>query len=332
MNRAERIFRIHRLLKTSRRPVTMGQLTKEFECHRSSVVRDIAYMRDYMGAPIVFRQEDNGYRYDPAAPEFELPGLWFNAEELYALLASEQLLEAVQPGLLSPYIKPLRARIRKLLEHNGYRSETVTHRIRIKPTAIRPVDPERFSVLASAVLQGHPLVITYHGRGRDAVTERQVHPYRLLHYRNNWYLVAWCDMAGSLRVFALDRVRTATRSDKPLRHGDDAELDHFLNASFGIFTGPAQERAILHFTAAAARWVADEIWHPEQVAQWHGDVYELQIPYADPRELIMEILKYGADVEVMGPESLREAVAERLAAASARYEKVLGVGEGWSSG
>jgi predicted DNA-binding transcriptional regulator YafY len=103
MNRAERIFRLHKLLK-SPRPVPLSELMAESKSSRATVVRDLGYMRDFMEAPILYNREVNGYAYDAKAPEFELPGLWFNAGELYALLASEQLLETVQPGLLSPYI------------------------------------------------------------------------------------------------------------------------------------------------------------------------------------------------------------------------------------
>jgi len=48
--------------------------------------------------------------------------------------------------------------------------------------------------------------------------------------------------------------------------------------------------------------------------------YELRVPYGNPAELIMDILKYGPDCEVLGPRGLREAVAERLAAALRNYD------------
>ena len=47
--------------------------------------------------------------------------------------------------------------------------------------------------------------------------------------------------------------------------------------------------------------------------------YELHIPYADPRELVMDILKYGAEVKVISPKPLREAVMQHLKSALARY-------------
>jgi len=37
------------------------------------------------------------FQLDAKGDSFELPGLWFNASELHALLASHQLLSKVQP-------------------------------------------------------------------------------------------------------------------------------------------------------------------------------------------------------------------------------------------
>ena len=100
---------------------------------------------------------------------------------------------------------------------------------------------------------------------------------------------------------------------------DNKALDRFLSASFGIFSGSAIAWAVLRFSPQASRWVADETWHSEQIGQWIGDSYELQIPYSDPRELMMDVLKYGPDVEVLSPPELREMVAGRLQLASLQY-------------
>jgi hypothetical protein len=44
-------------------------------------------------------------------PRTQLPGLWFNASEIHALLAMEHLIENMQPGLLASHVAPLRARV-----------------------------------------------------------------------------------------------------------------------------------------------------------------------------------------------------------------------------
>jgi len=318
MNRAERIYRLHTLLK-SRYPVKLQDLITRLETSRATINRDLAYMRDFMGAPIHYDRHANGHHYDPTSPEFELPGLWFNNSELYALLATEQLLESVQPGLLSPYIGPLKNRIRKLLAESGHQSKTIISHIQLQPVAMRPVDDELFGQVASAVLNAQIINIEYDGRERGEKTTRQIHPYRLLHYRDNWYLIAWCQQAENYRTFSLDRIRKAELTGGHLKLIEEKELRRYISASFGIFTGEAKHWAVLQFSAQRARWVADERWHPDQIGQWKGDNYELQIPYSDERELLMEILKYGADVKVIAPEELRQKVQQSLQTALDNY-------------
>ena len=129
-------------------------------------------------------------------------------------------------------------------------------------------------------------------------------------------------MRNALRTFAVDRVRHAAQIDEPAREIADAELNAYLTSAYGIFSGKANKTAVLRFSAERARWVADERWHPEQVGQFLTDgKYELRIPYRDERELVMDILKYGPDIEVVGPESLRKQVAEKLRKALELYSK-----------
>ncbi len=320
MNRAERIYRLHAELKASRRVVSLQTLIAKLEVSRATLVRDIAYMRGFMGAPIKYDRSANGYHYDPAANDFELPGLWFNESELYALLATEQLLEAVQPGFLSPWLGPLKSRIRKLLEYGGHHREMVTSRIRLQPMAQRSVRQELFGLVAGAVLEERRLDIEYRGRQRAKTTQRRVHPYRLLHYRDNWYLIAWCEQADDYRTFSLDRILNVCVLEEVPQKIDEKQLRRYISASFGIFSGEAKHWAVLRFTAQRAEWVADEQWHPDQIGQWKGGQYELQIPYSDERELLMEILKYGSDVEVIAPKALRQKAVQSLQQALQKYQ------------
>ncbi|TVP87089.1 MAG: YafY family transcriptional regulator [Thioalkalivibrio sp.] len=319
MNRADRLFHLHGILRSARRPVTFDTLRERLEVSAATLKRDIRYLRDHMEAPILYDRGHNGYRYDPDAPAFELPGIWFNESELHALLATQQLLDSVQPGLLGTSISVLKTKVRKLLGEGGQRAEVVASRVRLQPMAPRRTNFEVFGQLSGAVLNQRPLTITYHGRERDAPGARSIHPYRLVHYRDNWYVIAYCDQARDLRTFALDRIHGAQPAAVPFRGASDSDLNHHIGAGFGIFTGAARAWAVLRFTAERARWVADEHWHPDQIGRWVAGTYELQVPYSDPRELVMDILKYGPDVEVIGPPELRRRVAERLRAAAQRY-------------
>ncbi|MEX0732461.1 MAG: YafY family protein [Aquisalimonadaceae bacterium] len=318
MNRLERFVRIHRILKSTR-PVPMRRFTEELGISRTTVTRDFEYLRDFLGAPVIYNREANGHHYNPDTEGFELPGFWLNQSELYARLATEQLLESTQPGLLAPYLGPLKTRVRKLLGQSGQRAETVSKRIRIIAAGCRTTDSDGFGTVAEATLTERKLVFHYHGRARDARTSRTVHPQHLISYRGNWYLVAHCEQAEDIRVFSLDRIHKPAILDAPARHFDEAATDRVIEASYGIFTGSAEGWAILQFTAEAARWAADERWHTDQLGVWKGDVFELQVPNSDPTELIMEILRYGPDVEVLAPDVLRNQVAQRLRRAVEKY-------------
>ncbi|EKE17341.1 MAG: helix-turn-helix type 11 protein, partial [uncultured bacterium] len=93
-----------------------------------------------------------------------------------------------------------------------------------------------------------------------------------------------------------------------------------LGAGYGIFSGTVVSQATLRFTPERARWVAAEQWHPAQQAALLPDgSYQLSIPYSNDPELIMDILKYGADCEVIAPTELREKVVCFLREAVGRY-------------
>jgi predicted DNA-binding transcriptional regulator YafY len=73
-----------------------------------------------------------------------------------------------------------------------------------------------------------------------------------------------------------------------------------LGGGYGIFGGKPKGWATLRFTPERARWVRGEQWHPQQEARDEPDgSYVLAVPYSDDRELIGDILRYGADVQVM---------------------------------
>ena len=98
-------------------------------------------------------------------------------------------------------------------------------------------------------------------------------------------------------------------------------LDAYFGGSYGIFAGGPTGSATLRFSPERARWVADEQWHPEQEGRLLPDGrYELRIPYSTSHELLMDILRHGPEVEVIGPPELRQATRELLARTLASYE------------
>lgn len=250
-----------------------------------------------------------------------MPGLWLNADELLALLTLKHLLANLEPGLLDDHLRHLQTRIDQLLASHHLGAGQTIHRIRVLAMASRRKNPRHFQIVAGAVLQRRRMRIDYYSRERDETRTREISPQRLAHYRDNWYLDAWCHERKSLRVFAVECIRAIEPLTKAAKNVADSTLDRELASSYGIFAGKPYATAVLRFTAKRARWVASENWHPQQGSQWLDDGrYELRVPYSDDRELIMDILKYGADVEVAAPESLRMVVKKQLESAANQYQ------------
>lgn len=317
MSGMERIYQIDQIL-AGRTFVPRQELQDRLGVSWATLKRDLNYLKDRLNAPIIFDRELGGYRFDKdekrVGPQYELPGLWFSAEEIHALLTMQHLLSNLDTGgLLGPQIKPLLARLTGLLGTADNPAEEVQRRIRIQTVGAREFHLDHFQAVGSALLRRKRLIIRYHSRGKDETTEREVSPQRLVHYRDNWYLDAWCHIRDELRNFSVDAIGHAEILDRRAKDVSEKRLGEVLGSGYGIFSGDNISWATLRFTAERARWVASERWHTKQEGTLRKDgSFELKIPYTDDRELIMDIMKYGGDCQVISPKALSDRVVAEL--------------------
>ncbi len=319
MDRTERFYRIRQRL-VEKGSLSRREIEEDLEISHATFKRDIEYLRDRLNVPIVWSRERAAYVLDPKAEQAELPGVWFSPSEIYALLEIDHLLGTLGGGGLARQLAPLRARLSALLESKDHGHSEIRRRIRVLALGSRRVNRDVFEALSLGLLTRKQVFIRHLKRGDGGVTERTVSPQRLVHYRYNWYLDAWCHVRKDLRTFAVDAIRQARVEEAPAREVPDAELDRVLGAGYGIFAGAETETAVLRFTPDSARWVADEVWHSKQLGRIEADgSYVLELPYSREHELVMDLLRHGAGVEVLAPPALRERVASELAAAAHQY-------------
>jgi predicted DNA-binding transcriptional regulator YafY len=327
MDRTERFYKIDQMIH-DRRLVSFVDLMEALEVSRATLKRDLEYMRNRLNAPIIWDRHGGtggGYRFDTphaqAGAQYELPGLWFNSGEVHALLTMQHLLTDLDPGgILTPHIQPLIARLNSLLGSAENTAEEIRRRVLIVGLGKRELKLAHFEKVGAALLRRKRLAITYFARGSGETTEREVSPQRLVYYRENWYLDAWCHLRNDIRNFALDSIQHADVIETKAREVSHRSLDEVLGPGYGSFSGRRLQHAKLRFTPKRARWVAQETWHPKQKGGFSDDgSWLLEFPYADHRELIMDILKFGADVEVLAPPDLRQRVADEAAKMTRMY-------------
>jgi predicted DNA-binding transcriptional regulator YafY len=326
MDRTERFYKIERLIR-QRGSVSFAVLREELAVSPATLKRDLQYLRDRLNAPIDYDRFANGYRFGAGwrgeAASHELPGVWFNEKELHALLTMHQLLAGLddEDGVLTRHLQPLQERLAGMLGSDEHEAKELMKRVKLIGTARRRVPSRFFETVGSALMQRRRLALRYRKRSDRSVSERTVSPQRLVHYRNTWYLDAWCHVSDALRRFALDAMEDAHALPERAKAVPLAQLEAELDQGYGIFGGGAGKAqwATLVFDADAAQWVSSEEWHPAQRGEWLADGrYQLTLPFAEPTELLMDVLRHAGSVEVLEPATLKRAFAQRLKLAAQR--------------
>lgn len=324
MDRTERFYKIEMLIR-SRGSVRFDTLLAELEVSPATLKRDLAYLRERLGAPIDYDPFSRGYRFGTEnwrAARHELPGLWLSEHELHALLTLHQMLAGLDEGeLLGRHLAPMFERIHAMLGLDEKEARELPRRVKLIATSRRRASTKHFETVCSAVLRACRLQIDYRkrgGGGAGPAEPREISPQRLVHYRHAWYLDAWCHKSGGLRRFALDAIAAARLLETKAQRLSLKALEDELDRGYGIFAGGEQQWAELRFSPEAAAWVSQEEWHPMQQAQRQPDGgLLLRLPYVDATELLMDLLRHAGQVQVLAPAALRDAYAERLRSAAA---------------
>ena len=325
MARFENLQDLFGLLGRTREPQPLAALCDQLGVSPATVKRLIAFLREQRGVDIRFDREQGGYRLERGPEDFRTAALLgLSGVELSALLEAEAILEQIPPGFVRDETQPARAKLGKV-RRRALGQGSLRDRVRLRMSQLRRTSADAFSTVLSALRAGRRLEFGYRSRSRDEDKTRRCSPLRLTFYRSNWYLAGWCHEREELRVFSVDRIaRPRCLTEAAYAPPTDlvaAELD----SSYGIFTGKADQVAVLRFSPLAARWVGEEEWHPgvQSEPQPDGGVI-LRIPYKHETELVMDILRHGRNVEVLGPAGLRRSVATELGKAATQYRATPG--------
>ena len=322
MGDVERLHKIKYMIQ-ARQCVPLDDFLGELEISKATFKRDLEYLRSRMNASIVYDRFKGGYCFDGRGigEKIELPGLWFSEKEVTALVLMQHLLSGLDKGgLIEPHIAPLTSIIDGILGQSNTPAKELRKRLKVFGMSARKGSIENFEEIGSALLNRKRLQITYYSRGTDKTTEREISPQRLIFYRDNWYLDAYCHLRKDLRSFALDGISKVIITNTKADEIPEKQLHEHFAESYGIFSGRANQRAKLKFSAEKARWVSSETWHGQQIGSFDKDGnYLLEFDYNQDPELVMDILKYGAGVEVLAPTSLRKRVKEELTKALRHY-------------
>uniref|UniRef100_UPI0025EA31E0 helix-turn-helix transcriptional regulator n=1 Tax=Limnohabitans sp. Rim8 TaxID=1100718 RepID=UPI0025EA31E0 len=253
MSEIDRLYQYKTLL-SGRRAMSREDIMQKLEISLATFKRDIAKLRDQLHTPIVFDRDLGGYRLEQS-DSTELPGLWFSQDEMLALMTIQSMIVQLEPGLLGPKLKPFQKRLDDMLASQGLDAATLTQRVRAVHAGKRHLTLTSFETVAKATLERKQVQIEHLNRENGQTLVRDISPQQLVHYRDNWYVDAWCHLRGGLRSFSIDAISQANLLTKPAKDIDLITMRQQLDGGYGIFGGMPKDWAVLEFSPSRAQWV-----------------------------------------------------------------------------
>lgn len=288
-------------------------LAERFEISQKQAQRDIEFMRDRLGAPLMFKPLRKGYEYEHV--NYELPPVWLTEEELLAFCLALRLSAAIPDNELKSFLRQLLEKFLTFRSLDASRSlREIAEKVSVKNIGYYKVDESVFHRAVGALFRNQALKITYHSPHKDERTERIIQPLHLLCYMGSWHLIAFCTLRGMLRDFALSRIQSIEPEGRKVEIPPSLPpVKDYLRKNFGIISGESSVDVVLRFVPEVSGWIAEQIWHDcQQISMTADGSLHLAFPVSDFKEVCREILKYGACVEVLEPKALRDEVRAEI--------------------
>jgi proteasome accessory factor B len=309
--KTERLLSLVVCLLSARRYLTATQIRAavpgypdSFDAFKRMFERDKEELRE-LGIPLetgtnAGGDEELGYRISRQA--YELPDIRLEPDEVAVLgLAARVWRRAELAGAADGALLKLRAA--------GVDSADDLSQVRIEPR-VQTAEPA-FGPLWEAVRDRRPVAFVHRVPGRDTALRRNLEPWGVTYRRGHWYVVGFDADRKAERVFRLSRIEGAVTFTGPagsvtVPPGTDVraavrDWDHEAGAP---------RTCVLRVRAGAGqglRRYADRI-----AADRQPDWDLVETTFSDTAWTSEHIASFGADVVVLEPSDLRDAVIGRL--------------------
>lgn len=311
----ERYVWFHQRLKQKKYP-TLRDMMEEFEISKRQAAREIESMRLFFKAPVEYSAAHRGYYYED--DHFELPGPMVSQEELISLVIARRLSVTIPD-------QERKHQLDMFFQHlSPYLNLDITQierKISLKNVRYFRVQPQVFDRVLKGLIEGKKLDIAYRSVHTGEFSRRVIQPLHLVLYMGNWHIIAFCEKRQGLRDFALSRISEIRLLDEPIDLAHQSlDIKKNMDEAHGIFfDGARREKVVLKFSERIAEYVKEQVWFPGQTVTESQGRLILTFYVTDYREVMREILSFGADVEVLEPGALRETVTAESKKLSTLY-------------
>lgn len=317
MPRNDQVARQWILLKKLESPhgATLSELaaavSEDYVRHSRTIRRDLEALE--VRFPVITERINGQTRWRLMDGYRNVPPLALSATELMALVFSRDLLKPLDGTEIKASLDSALNKAAAVLPPEGLTHVQQMHgylSVGLGPHNLYRQHRQAIDQLTRAIEQHRTVQMRYYSASRDKTNRRNVDPYHLWYMAGVLYLIAYCHLRHTVRMFTVDRIRSMTVTNQPCQMPLDFDLDAYLRDALVVMRGNPLA-VTLRFDRATAAWVKDRHWHPSQHVTVHKDgSLTMTLQVADTRELVGWILNFGSGVRVLQPETLREKVRE----------------------
>lgn len=288
----------------------------------STIEKDLWAMRNEgdLGyyAPIAYSKVHQGYYYKDEG--YTINDINLNDEDLEAIhFAAETFHQFRDVPIFKTFqqaIDKVVARL-KINPDEGMASEDSFIQFEDAP-AVQGID--HLGPIAEAIRNHTHISFEYRKFSDGSVKPHEVHPYLLKEYRNRWYLISFEPKSNDFRTYGLDRIEKLKSSKKKFKTDPGFSSDRFFRHSIGITEIDSEPQQIeLACSSTLGKYFETQPLHESQKVMHEKDRTIIKLHVLVTYELISEILRHGASIQVVSPATLKTQIKETLQASLDQY-------------
>lgn len=300
----ERLVGIHKRIKSGTFPNTK-QLANEFNEGKgiATISRDIEFLRDRFGAPIVYDSARKGYYY---TEDFDMPLNSISPEKLEPLFAAKMMLSHFKN---TPMYKDASKVIDFLADSMPQMTSDILKRIALSPSPQIVVEERVWNIIMSALQSNTVIEFDYNGRWNTKTTHRKVHPYQLILDDGKYFLYGYSEERKATRLFSLSRIKNPTETEEQFILPPDFDFESQCGGGkFGSFTSAQEDHYKIEFYESARQMVKECVWADDQVLYDDDSRNCTTIEFTSTQSFAIEewILAQGCNAKPVEPEWLVE--------------------------
>ncbi|MDX1429245.1 MAG: YafY family protein [Rhodothermales bacterium] len=306
------------LLLQNRPNMTSRDLAEHFGVSRRTIFRDLRALGE-SGVPLTYADE-GGYE---ILEGYQLPPLMLSAREAATLLVGIEFMKRQPDASLVKDADEVGLKIRSVLPKpvqeyiDRLRSRTVIDPYWFETMKGGDAEEGFWYDLSEAVAHQRSVQMDYYVMSRDEVTRRRVDPLGLVYYTDHWNLIAYDHLRDDIRNFRLDRMQKLFVSSQRFERPANFDLARYLEDQGA---GPEQ-RIELQFAEPAYRWAKRSIPAKIEEERAGPDGVTVIFYFENLDYLAHWLLRYGTQVRVIEPASLRERLGRQAKALLEHHEQ-----------